>query len=495
MKPGKKNGKYFSLTIVIVMIISLAAALLISAGAVNANMSVGSHSVVNNSPALASIDAGQVWTGKNVSETGSFGDGPNGQFTVTLSAIGGATGSSLIDTAGLTFDDTFTAEYAFVTTDSQMTFYIDGTAHTVALSGGVYQYAEGAGATLVEVTFSPAANTVKYFVGQNALRTVVPGSVSSTAAYNSLAFGVRLTDEVATAGTYNTNLTKSCTARFNTVQNRSEYVSRTNSTTYENKEDIYGWEKVPVNENYTHFKSGGKISGLEWIKLELDGGSTYEFSGEDIWYDETTQGEGLHRQWIVGIYAGTYFGDTLKLNEYVIRVNIFPNDEENPTQLFVENERVSGEVEIYTIITPGTQFEIVTPPTGDNTNAVVKAGGTTYTGTIGAIGTAPSPLWSFTDTSGAVVMLVDENTLTVTTTTGQTVATTQTIPVTDTHDDYGIVELGQVAGEVDKGVAGDSDVLPQTDGISNSTLLGVFGLALIAIGGTTFVIYRKKFLS
>jgi LPXTG-motif cell wall-anchored protein len=41
-------------------------------------------------------------------------------------------------------------------------------------------------------------------------------------------------------------------------------------------------------------------------------------------------------------------------------------------------------------------------------------------------------------------------------------------------------------------VAGDVDVLPQTGGISSSTLLGIFGLALIAIGGTAFTILRKK---
>lgn len=41
----------------------------------------------------------------------------------------------------------------------------------------------------------------------------------------------------------------------------------------------------------------------------------------------------------------------------------------------------------------------------------------------------------------------------------------------------------------------DTDLLPTTGGISYSTLLGIFGFAIIAIGGTAFTIFRKKFLS
>ncbi len=41
-------------------------------------------------------------------------------------------------------------------------------------------------------------------------------------------------------------------------------------------------------------------------------------------------------------------------------------------------------------------------------------------------------------------------------------------------------------------VLGATDTLPQTDGISSATLLGIFGLALIAIGGTTFILFRNK---
>ncbi len=54
---------------------------------------------------------------------------------------------------------------------------------------------------------------------------------------------------------------------------------------------------------------------------------------------------------------------------------------------------------------------------------------------------------------------------------------------------------GEVAGASDKpdvGVAGDSDSLPQTGGISFATLLGFLGLALIAAGGTTILIFRKR---
>jgi LPXTG-motif cell wall-anchored protein len=64
-----------------------------------------------------------------------------------------------------------------------------------------------------------------------------------------------------------------------------------------------------------------------------------------------------------------------------------------------------------------------------------------------------------------------------------------------------IFTLQEVAGASDDGsandagqqVAGDVDTaLPQTGGISSSTLLGILGLALLAIGGTAFTIIRKK---
>ncbi|NLT15062.1 MAG: hypothetical protein GXY05_12045, partial [Clostridiales bacterium] len=243
MKPLVKSSKLFSMIIVVVMIISMTAMLLINAGAVNDNMNVASHSVANNSPALASLDAGQVWTGKSVSTAGIFGSEPGGQFTVTLSAIGGSVTGSPVDAAGLTFDDTFKAEYAFVTENSQMTFYLDGAAHTVGLTGDVYQYTEGAGATLVEVTFNQASNTVRYFIGQNALKTAAPGAVSGAEVYNTLAFGVRLLDAFDAAGTqYITNETNSCTARYNTVESRTEYMSGTNTMTYTNTEKVIEWQ-------------------------------------------------------------------------------------------------------------------------------------------------------------------------------------------------------------------------------------------------------------
>ncbi len=43
-----------------------------------------------------------------------------------------------------------------------------------------------------------------------------------------------------------------------------------------------------------------------------------------------------------------------------------------------------------------------------------------------------------------------------------------------------------------QGVAGETDKLPQTGGISPSTLLGILGLALVASGGTAFTILKKK---
>lgn len=515
MKQGVKSRKRISLIVVVMMIISLTAMLLVNAGAINANMNVASHSVVNNSPVLTSIEAGQVWTGKNVSEAGSFGDGLNGQFTVTLSAIGGSSGAgSPIDAAGLTFNDTFTAEYAFITADSQMTFYLDGTAHTVGLTGGVYQYAEGAGTTLVEVTFDPTSNTVRYFIGQNALKTTAPGVVSGAEVYNTLVFGVRLIDEVATAGApYNTNQPNSCTARYNTVRTNSEYVSGANTNTYKNENDSTNWETVNVIKNSTRFP-GGTLQSLDRIRLFYSDTEFYEFTGSDIMFQDGSDveigGPGSNEwNWIVGVKAGDYTknGDKLMISDptdpngyYKIQVHIWEEDDGTGYMIrYARNSHISGVLSKGTDIIGTKGFEITTFPTGDNTDAEVKVGGTTYSGTIG---TYSPTSWSFTDTStGVLVTLVDENTLTVTTATSQLLTTTETVPVTQIHDDYGIVVLeeNQVEGDVTKEpeatVAGDVDVLPQTGGISTATLIGIFGLALIAVGATGFVVYRKKFLN
>jgi LPXTG-motif cell wall-anchored protein len=56
----------------------------------------------------------------------------------------------------------------------------------------------------------------------------------------------------------------------------------------------------------------------------------------------------------------------------------------------------------------------------------------------------------------------------------------------DVEEDQGTDE------ETGQQVAGDVEILPQTGGIASSTLLGIFGLALIAVGGTAFTILRKK---
>lgn len=174
---------------------------------------------------------------------------------------------------------------------------------------------------------------------------------------------------------------------------------------------------------------------------------------------------------------------------------------DNGQKVFLNSESpVKAIVRITPADTPGvTQFTIEKPPNIDDYLVSVTAGGTTYSGNIGTYSTTS---WSFTDTSkNAVVTLVDENTLTVTTTTSQMINTTETVPETHIHDDYGIVvlEANRVEGDVDKEpeatAAGDSDVLPQTGGISTSTLVGIAGLALVAVGATGFVIFRKKFLS
>lgn len=72
-----------------------------------------------------------------------------------------------------------------------------------------------------------------------------------------------------------------------------------------------------------------------------------------------------------------------------------------------------------------------------------------------------------------------------------------TIPAGGTTATLNNVLTSGVAGETDdgsdeQGVLGDSDVLPQTGGISSATLLGIFGLVLIAAGGTAFTVLRKK---
>ena len=45
---------------------------------------------------------------------------------------------------------------------------------------------------------------------------------------------------------------------------------------------------------------------------------------------------------------------------------------------------------------------------------------------------------------------------------------------------------------LDTGIAGDSEKLPQTGGISPSTLIGLLGLAFITTGGKVITILKKK---
>lgn len=54
--------------------------------------------------------------------------------------------------------------------------------------------------------------------------------------------------------------------------------------------------------------------------------------------------------------------------------------------------------------------------------------------------------------------------------------------------------FGAVAGikDEDGDVLAENEKLPQTGGISASTLIGLMGLALIALGGTTIVIFKKR---
>lgn len=47
-------------------------------------------------------------------------------------------------------------------------------------------------------------------------------------------------------------------------------------------------------------------------------------------------------------------------------------------------------------------------------------------------------------------------------------------------------------GAPEAGILGDKDQLPQANGISVSTLLGLVGLAFITTGGTVFTILKKK---
>lgn len=65
-------------------------------------------------------------------------------------------------------------------------------------------------------------------------------------------------------------------------------------------------------------------------------------------------------------------------------------------------------------------------------------------------------------------------------------------PVIPEDDDSGI--LGEQEKD-DPGVAGESDKLPQTGGVSASTILGIFGVLMVTGGGTAFLGLRRRRLA
>lgn len=75
--------------------------------------------------------------------------------------------------------------------------------------------------------------------------------------------------------------------------------------------------------------------------------------------------------------------------------------------------------------------------------------------------------------------------------TGTMTAAGVSITVVNEYTAQGVA--GASDAESGSDVAGDSDTLPQTGGISASTIVGLVGLVLVAVGGTLLIVFSKQF--
>lgn len=622
-----KNSKnrLFAIVIVVVMVVTLmSAALVLNAGAINPNMLVSSHGTEDNSVLPTTLQPGQVWTGKIVTDPDTdFGDGSNGQFGVTLVAVGGSFGEGyLITEKGLTITDTFDEDYDFIISGTSMTFYLEGvTPQTADMSSGTFTYTSPSNEVIV---FDRTTRTITYTIPATALKTVTANdSILTDATLNTLKYGLVLKDSATTATTYKTN-PPYCTNTFTATMYNPYYHTPSESVTYINEPASKGWIDynpfIAIRYEYIKDAPDGPIFQVKW--MNLDDKYWFTYPGMIGYNDVAETGTTTYLTWIKN---GEYtMSDGQK---YMFFTS--PNDD-----YFISLDAATGLIKIlgtakqWGTIDAVIRFTINTLPTGPDTFASISAGSNTYNGDVKS-SFFDSDHWSFTTDDGTIVSLLNATTLTVEkpgewidgrsisgtvdqtlyaygyvtltapytppviptssltvskSVTGEGASTSEkfaitvtftpggtnnwnvlgivppagatggngvytlslsasdgpvtftNIPIdttyvvtetmteaqaadnwtagTSTNTSGSITENGvnavvvnehaQVLGTSDvtspspsSGVLAENDkeVLPQTDGISISTIIGVFGLAIIAVGGTAFVIFRKKFLN
>lgn len=476
MKMRKNTRKrLFAVLVVTVMVATLlSTCLLMNAGAISSSVTVGGHGTDKNTELPTTLQPGEVWTGKTVTETASpFGDGANGKFGIKFLALGGEIDGNMpliqhgtdpdLGMTGLAITDTYNSNYTFVFKGADIPFYINGSGTellAVLQSGSIYEYT---GKDFV-VEFDTAQNTVKYTIAGDCLELLGKGSqVSATTVFNALEFGLTLKDTATAATTYKTNLDDSCIAEFNALQSNPYYWSETTTTTHTNINEFIQWDQVNVVKNRTWFPEG-TLESLSTIQLFYDSTNYYEFTGSDITKelssdvdigDNSGDNIGDHEwNWIVGVLAGdAYIKDAqlLKIADpadpagyYKINVHIWEElDEWNHVGRWVQNAHLSGALYKGTLVVPAdAEFIVNILPLGVGKDVSVTVGDTneTFIGTIAA-GDFTSPTsWKFT-MGTTQLELIDGKNLTVTKVIGYWKNTDDGSFVQQTHDAYGYVTL------------------------------------------------------
>ena len=409
---SKGHKKLLSLALVVVMVITLTTTMIfLNANALSSSVTVSGHNHVNSAAPL-SLDAGQVFTWKNVSDSDStFGSINDGYFSMTFNAVGGSLGSSttpLIESTGLTFTDTLNSDFNFVTSSSGINVYIDGssTATTVPLSFGTTYSYSGSG---VGITFDTATKVVTYSISPTALKPVATGSYLPSYVSNSLKFGVILNN--SNVGTYTTNDPSSCIATF-TPSTSNPYYTTSSTSTYTNTPESSTWTPFSIDHTKCQFALIGGQMHINWARLYTDSTNYYEFS-TGLSYDPlSTFDAGFH----ISLAANDYIcnGSTVRIST-PIDISV----DQDPATFIVHTHYISGTASLKVTTSAKTQFTVTTPPASSTSTSVTVTIGsgpsTTYTGTT--IARADSANWTFTYTSGSdiyTMQLVGGNTLKVT---------------------------------------------------------------------------------
>lgn len=538
----KSKGRLVAVMTAAVMIVLLAATgLLLNAEAIRSDLYVSGHGTEYNDITATTnitLSKGQVWTGKNVTDN----NWSNGEFSVTFMAVGClgesdefgepySSGAELID-GRLEFFDRYSPDFNFVGSETAIPITLDGAEVEATLTGGTrYEYNGGE----YTVIFDTAARTVNFYIDEWALKahsTVNITEASYRSLCNTLSFGLILRSD-ALAGTYKTNEPGSCSVKF-TVPKTNIYYFKT-----EEKLTSYKFQTFNIVLDLkerkilkVEFLFGGGIYDItNAVNDEI--GSPVLFNG-DYAYKVTVPAKLFEN--IDSTYKGIHNLDiNTQYDVYVIN----PGDD-----IAQENIPVSGTA--YRSFDDLGSFLVTTEPkiNGDFVEVIVGTdkGLMTYSGICenhtNKVGSVPPYVkwtqWTFIcnmeENTGSEKIIhnysverIDYKTLDVLYNGYWQKGADTSGEVTHTHDALGFITLNPyshpptteppttepptespppappsptVAGDSDvepsPAVAGETEKLPQTGGISASTMIGIIGLALVAAGGVVFVIANRS---